>query len=61
MKKKACKQCKALYDGDECPVCKSKKTATTWQGRITILDEDKSSIAKKIGMDKKGEYAIKVR
>ena len=61
MKKKACKSCKALTEKDECPICKSKKFATTWQGRITILNEEKSDIAKKINIDKKGEYAIKVR
>ena len=61
MKKKACKLCKSLTEGDECPICKSKKFATTWQGRIIILDEQKSDIAKKVNMTKKGEYAIKVR
>ncbi len=61
MKKRACKSCKAFTDKDTCPVCNGKKFATTWQGRITILDEEKSDIAKKIGMEKKGEYAIKVR
>ena len=61
MKKKACKMCKSLTDADECPQCKSKKFTTTWQGRIIILDEQKSDIAKKIGMTQKGEYAIKVR
>ncbi|HII16442.1 TPA: hypothetical protein HA361_00865 [Candidatus Woesearchaeota archaeon] len=34
---------------------------TSWQGRIAIIDLDKSTIAKKIGIDKRGEYAIKVR
>ncbi|HII14573.1 MAG TPA: DNA-directed RNA polymerase subunit E'', partial [Nanoarchaeota archaeon] len=33
----------------------------TWKGRITILDAEKSEIAKKVGITVKGEYAIKVR
>ena len=32
-----------------------------WQGRIFILDANKSEIAKQIKIDVKGEYAIKVR
>lgn len=32
-----------------------------WQGRINVIDSDKSFIAKKIGIKQKGEYAIKVR
>ena len=32
-----------------------------WKGRINILAPEKSVIAKKIGVDQKGEYAIKVR
>lgn len=33
----------------------------SWQGRINIIDVDKSEIAKKIGIKNNGEYAIKVR
>jgi len=35
--------------------------SVTWQGRLHILDVSKSSIAEKIGITEKGEYAIKVR
>ena len=60
-KKKVCKDCRAFYEGQQCPVCKSNATATTWQGRIHILDANKSEIAKKTGVKVKGEYAIKIR
>ena len=59
--KKACKSCKIFFDGNECPICKQNNTSTTWQGRIAILDSSKSEIAKKININHKGEYAIKVR
>ena len=36
-------------------------TTTTWQGRIIVLDPEKSDISKIIGYSEKGEYAIKVR
>ena len=60
-KKKVCKKCKYFYEGNECPVCKSNQTASTWQGRLNVLDSNKSAIAGKIGIKVKGEYAIKVR
>jgi DNA-directed RNA polymerase subunit E" len=61
VKKKVCKKCKVFVDGSECPICKGNQFSTNWQGRINILDPEKSSIAKKIGIKEKGEYAIKVR
>ncbi len=60
MKKKACKSCKVLYDGSECPICKSSQSVSNWKGRIFIIDQNKSEIAKKIGIAVPGEYAIKV-
>lgn len=61
MKKKYCKNCKALVDGTECHVCKSTNFTNSFQGRIFILDSDKSAIGKKIGITDNGEYALKVR
>jgi len=60
-KKNVCKSCKMFYDESECPNCKNSQRATTWKGRINVLDSNKSDIAKKIGIPVKGEYAIKVR
>ena len=61
MKKKACKKCKMFIEGEECPVCRTSQFSTNWQGRMYILDSNKSIIAQKIGIASKGEYAIKVR
>lgn len=60
MKKKACKKCKILVEGEECPLCKGNQFVTNWKGRIHIIDANKSEIAKKIDIKSKGEYAIKV-
>ena len=59
-KKQACKKCKILVDGNECPICKGNQLVQNWKGRIAIMDEAKSDIAKKIGAPRPGEYAIKV-
>ena len=61
MKKKVCKKCRALVDGNECPLCHGNQFSTNWQGRITFLNIGKSMIAKNMGVEKEGEYAIKVR
>ena len=42
MKKKACKKCKLFVEGASCPVCKNNQFSTNWQGRIIILNKDKS-------------------
>ena len=59
--KKVCKNCKIVYESGNCPLCKGNETATSWQGRVNVLDANKSEIAKKIGIDIKGEYVLKVR
>ncbi len=61
MPKKVCKKCKIFVKGDKCPICKGNQFTTIWQGRINILDANKSMIAEKVGIKEKGEYAIKVR
>jgi len=61
MKKKVCKKCKVFVDGTTCPICSGNQFTPTWQGRLNILDSDKSLIAEKVGMKVKGEYAIKIR
>ncbi|MBI4919621.1 DNA-directed RNA polymerase subunit E'' [archaeon] len=60
MKKKVCKRCKKFIDGNECPVCKTSSFANNWKGRLYILDHSNSFIAKQIGIEADGEYAIKV-
>ena len=59
--KKVCKDCKIFVKGSECPVCKGNKFSENWQGRINIIDANKSEIAKKIEIKVKGEYVIKIR
>jgi DNA-directed RNA polymerase subunit E" len=60
-KKKASRESKLLVEGNEDPLTGSKDLTTNWQGRIFILDPNKTMIAEKMGFTAKGEYAIKVR
>lgn len=61
MKKKVCKKCRILVEGSECPLCHSNQFSVNWQGRIAFINSEKSLIAKNMGVEKDGEYAIKVR
>ena len=61
MKKKVCKGCKIFVEGNICPICKGNQFSINWQGRLYILDSNKSAIAEKIDIKVKGEYAIKAR
>lgn len=60
-KKKVCRKCKLFVEGPTCPLCKGSDFTPNFQGRLNILDANKSMIAQKIGIKMKGEYAIKVR
>ncbi len=60
-KKKVCKKCKIFVEGDVCPLCGGKELTETWKGRIIILKPEKSVIAKKLKIGKKGAYAIKTK
>ena len=61
MKRKVCKKCRLFLEGNECPLCKGATFAANWQGRLNVIDANKSFIAKKANITAKGEYAIKVR
>ena len=61
MKKKVCKKCKIFVEGSVCPICKNNQFSVNWQGRLHILDANRSTIAGKIEIKVKGEYAIKAR
>lgn len=59
MRKKVCRNCRVFVEGKTCPLCNSTDLTTTWKGRINIIDVRKSEIAQRIGINVKGEYAIK--
>lgn len=61
MKKKVCRNCKLFVEENVCPVCKKDSFSNQWQGRIVFVDAKNSFIAKQMGAEENGEYAIKVR
>lgn len=61
-KEKACKICKAVYEGeDKCPKCGSKEFSETFKGKIIVTNAEKSEIANKLNIKENGTFAIKTR
>lgn len=61
--KRVCRQCKVfIEDGrGNCQICSNSDFATSWQGRLSIVDSSKSFIGKKVGIAKSGDYVLKLR
>jgi DNA-directed RNA polymerase subunit E" len=61
MARKVCRKCRIFVEKDKCPICGNSNFSDNWKGRISIIDHEKSEIAKKLEIKKDGEYTIKVR
>ncbi len=59
-KEKACKNCRLIYEGSECPHCQNKNISDSFKGKIEIIDSEKSEIGKELKVNKNGLYAIKL-
>ena len=57
---RSCKKCNHLTDEAACPFCGG-ATSKEWQGYVVIVDHTKSEIAKKMGTNANGKFALKVR
>lgn len=42
----------------ECPVCKSRNLSVSWKGLVIINDSTDSEIAKELGIEAPGKYAL---
>ncbi len=61
----ACKKCRQLFPSVKratviCPNCKAKTLSENWSGLVIILDPEGSEVAKTMGFEKEGAYAVKV-
>lgn len=57
---KACKQCKAIFEGPKCPQCGSNEFVESFKGKMIVLKPEESEIAKQIKVTKKGTFAVKL-
>jgi DNA-directed RNA polymerase subunit E" len=58
----ACKQCRYIISTKEkvCPKCGG-ELSEKYSGMIIVLDPERSEIAKMVGLNTVGNYAIKVK
>ncbi len=60
-KEKACRNCRFLVEeGDKCPNCEETAFTTFWRGYVVILNPELSEIAKKMGITRKGKFALRL-
>jgi len=58
---KACRKCKAMFEGTKCPKCGSEEFTDSPKGKINILKPEESEVAKNLKLKEKGIYALRVR
>ncbi|MHB8587146.1 MAG: transcription elongation factor subunit Spt4 [Thermoplasmatota archaeon] len=58
---RACRECHAISTQDVCPACKSTNLSKDIIGFVHVMDAKRSIIAKKMGIDQGGKWALKVR
>ena len=61
MADRACKVCRRIVKGNMCPADKSTDLTKSFRGVVTILDAQKSEIAKEAGINAPGKFALKVK
>ena len=60
-REKACRGCRrVIEEGDKCPFCGGETFTTFWRVYVVIADPENSEIAKKMGIDKPGKYALQL-
>lgn len=60
----ACKYCHLITEAKDksvCPICKRPSLSNDWAGYVIVLDPANSTIARKLGIEHPGKYALKVR
>ena len=56
-----CRTCNLIITTNLCPNCKSNDISDDWTGLVTIINPEKSQIAKVLEIKKEGRYALRVR
>jgi DNA-directed RNA polymerase subunit E" len=61
MTEKACRECHTITTGNLCPKCKTATLSDDFSGLVVIINPPESEIAKAMGIEEKGRYALRVR
>ncbi len=58
---KACRECRKVTDeGEKCPNCGGTSFSNFWRGYVVVINWEKSEIAKKMGIESPGKYALRL-
>jgi DNA-directed RNA polymerase subunit E" len=58
---KACRTCRLIVTGPACPNCKGTDLTKSWEGYILVVNPEGSEVAKEIGANAPGKYALKIK
>jgi DNA-directed RNA polymerase subunit E" len=66
MSEKACLNCRLIVLGEVCPLCKQSNLSKKWEGYIYVEGPEgkpvvDSEVAKEIGAQVPGKYALKMK
>ena len=61
MRENACKNCRLIINTKICSDCNDTNLSEDWYGEAIIFDPENSLIAKTMGINKSGRYALNVR
>jgi DNA-directed RNA polymerase subunit E" len=61
MSPRACRTCKIITEENMCPICRSTDLSDDFSGLLIILEPENSQLAKKIEIEKEGQYALRIR
>ncbi|MFA6268931.1 MAG: transcription elongation factor subunit Spt4 [archaeon] len=61
LKEKACRNCRFIVEeGAVCPNCNETTFTTFWRGYVVIINPEQSEIAKKMGITRRGKFALRL-
>jgi len=61
VKEKACRNCRKIVEEEKvCPVCGNTTFTTFWRGYVVIVNPEQSEIAKRMGINTIGKYALRL-
>ena len=61
MSPRACRTCKIITEENMCPICRSTDLSDDFSGLLIILEPENSQLAKKMEIEKEGQYALRIR
>ena len=60
-KEKACLNCRAIFEGEKCPVCNETTHSDSFKGIVHVFSPKESEVAKNMKINEKGKFAIKTK